>query len=62
MGKFWAGWWLWAVILGFTGMRHPDVPPWPGIGPVRRWLAIVAALLLALTLVLTPVQGNFSGS
>lgn len=57
MGKFWPGWWIWAVILGFTGMRHPNVPPWPGIGRERRWLALVGVLLLALTIVLTPVQG-----
>ena len=23
---FWAGWLLWAVVLRFTGSRHPDVP------------------------------------
>ena len=62
MGKFWPGWWVWAAILAFTGMRHPDVPPWPTIGGGRRWLAILAALMLALTLVFTPVQGAFSGS
>lgn len=62
MGKFWPGWYLWAVILGFTGMRHPDVPPWPPIDRNRRWLAVLAALMLALTLILAPVQGAFSGS
>ena len=56
MGKFWPGWWVWALILGFTGMRHPNVPKWPDIGPNRRWLAVLAFLMLALTIVLTPVQ------
>jgi len=55
MGKFWQGWWLWALILGFTGMRHPNVPPWPDIGRGRRWLALVGAVMLALTIVLAPV-------
>ena len=55
MGKFWQGWWLWALILGFTGMRHPNVPPWPDIGSARRWLSLVGALMLALTIVLAPV-------
>ncbi len=60
MGKFWQGWWLWALILGFTGMRHPNVPPWPDIGPARRWLSLLAALMLVLTIVLAPV--TVSGS
>jgi len=55
---FWRGWLVWAVILGFTGMRHPLVPSWPGLDPARRWLALVALLMLALTLVLSPVRGD----
>ncbi len=55
---FWRGWLVWAVILGFTGMRHPQVPPWPGLDPARRWLALVALLMLVLTLVLSPVRGD----
>jgi membrane-associated protease RseP (regulator of RpoE activity) len=52
---FWSGWLVWALILGFTGMRHPLVPAWPGVGTTRRWLALVAVLMLGLTLVLAPV-------
>ncbi len=63
MGKFWPGWWIWALILGFTGMRHPDVPQWPDIGRERRWLALLAILMLVLTLVLAPIEGaGLSGS
>jgi hypothetical protein len=54
---FWMGWLVWAVILAFTGMRHPNVPQWPDIGPERRWLAAVALLMLVLTLVLAPFHG-----
>jgi hypothetical protein len=53
---------LWGVILAFTGMRHPDVPPWPPIDRKRCWLAVVAVLLLVLTVMPTPVFGPFSGS
>ncbi|MGC2110068.1 MAG: site-2 protease family protein [Candidatus Korobacteraceae bacterium] len=56
MGRFWPGWWIWALILGFTGMQHPNVPKWPDIGSGRRWLALLAVLMLALTVMLTPVQ------
>ena len=56
MGKFWRGWILWAVILGFTGMRHPNVPVWPDIGRGRRWFSLLGVVLLALTIVLAPVS------
>ncbi len=55
---FWRGWLLWALILGFTGMRHPLVPSWPELDPARRWLALLAVLMLVLTLVLAPVRGE----
>ena len=54
---FWMGWLVWALILGFTGMRHPNVPQWPDIGPQRRWLAVGAVIMLVLTLVLAPFHG-----
>jgi peptidase M50-like protein len=54
---FWMGWWVWALILAFTGMRHPNVPQWPDLGRERRWLALTAVVMLALTLVIAPFQG-----
>ena len=51
----WAGWLLWAVLLAVSGMRHPVVPDWPGIGRGRRWLAVLALLMLVLTLTPAPV-------
>jgi len=53
---YWPGWLVWAVILGFTGMRHPNVPKWPDIGTGRHWLAALAVVMLALTLVLAPIR------
>jgi len=55
----WPGWLVWAVILALTGMRHPDVPKWPDIGPERRWLAVMAVVLLVLTLVFAPLRGPY---
>jgi membrane-associated protease RseP (regulator of RpoE activity) len=54
---YWAGWLVWAVILGFTGMRHPNVPKWPDLDPTRRGLAWLALLMLALTFVFAPFHG-----
>jgi membrane-associated protease RseP (regulator of RpoE activity) len=50
----WAGWLLWAVVLRFTGGRHPDVPLLPPLDTKRRVLAWVALIMLALTLIPAP--------
>ncbi len=57
-GWAWPGWLLWAVILAATGWRHPAVPLWPGLDGTRRWMALVALLLLVLTFLPTPFVGQ----
>jgi len=57
MSAFWYGWIIWAIILGFTGLRHPNVPPWPDVGRERRWLALAAVLMLVLTIIPAPFHG-----
>jgi membrane-associated protease RseP (regulator of RpoE activity) len=54
----WAGWLLWAVVLRFTGARHPDVPLLPPLNAGRRVLAFFALLMLALTLTPAPFGGQ----
>ena len=56
---FWAGWLLWALVLRFTGARHPDVPLLPPLDAKRRVLAFFALVMLALTL--TPAPFNDHG-
>jgi membrane-associated protease RseP (regulator of RpoE activity) len=51
---YWAGWLLWAVVLRFTGSRHPDVPLLPALDAKRRALAWVALIMLVLTLIPAP--------
>ncbi len=51
---YWAGWLLWAVVLRFTGSRHPDVPLLPPLDAKRRVLAFFALVMLALTLIPAP--------
>lgn len=53
----WVGWLLWAIILALTGWRHPRVPAWPELDPRRRQFALVALLLLVLTLAISPFHG-----
>jgi membrane-associated protease RseP (regulator of RpoE activity) len=52
---FWTGWLVWAVLLRLSGMRHPGVSEWPGITTGRRYLAIAALLMLALTFAPAPI-------
>jgi len=52
---YWTGWLLWAVLLRLSGMRHPFVPVWPEVTTGRRWLTVVAILMLALTFSYVPI-------
>lgn len=54
----WMGWFVWALFLGISGLRHPMVFNQPGLGPSRRWLAVAAALMLYLTFTATPINGG----
>jgi membrane-associated protease RseP (regulator of RpoE activity) len=51
----WVGWLLWAVLLALSGMRHPQIADWRGIGRERKWLAVLALLMLLLTLTPKPI-------
>jgi membrane-associated protease RseP (regulator of RpoE activity) len=51
----WIGWMVWGAILFFLGLRHPMViEPAETLGRGRKILALVAALMFALTFVPTP--------
>ncbi|HVP64607.1 MAG TPA: site-2 protease family protein [candidate division Zixibacteria bacterium] len=49
-----ASWLIWAVMVGATGLRHPDVPAWTQIDAKRKWLALLAVAMLALSLIPAP--------
>jgi membrane-associated protease RseP (regulator of RpoE activity) len=57
----WAGWLLWALVLRFTGSRHPDVPLFPPLDTKRRVLALFALIMLVLTLTPAPFKGQGLG-
>jgi membrane-associated protease RseP (regulator of RpoE activity) len=55
---FWTGWLVWAVLLFFLGARHPQVPEWPDMGRGRRLLAVVALVMLLVTISPAPIIGS----
>src|SRR5579862_1262658 len=50
----WVGWFIWAVLLQLSSLRHPQVAEWPRVSGVRVWLAAFALIMLALTLTPAP--------
>ena len=54
---YWIGWFVWALLLFLSGLRHPAVPLWPELSGSRRTLSLVAVLLLVLTMIPTPFHG-----
>ncbi len=55
MGYYlWTGWFIWAILLLLTSLRHPQVAEWPRVSGGRLWLAGLALVMLALTLIPAP--------
>jgi membrane-associated protease RseP (regulator of RpoE activity) len=50
----WMGWFVWAVLLQLSSLRHPQVAEWPKVSGTRLWLAVFALLMLVLTLTPAP--------
>jgi len=50
----WFGWFVWAILLQLSSLRHPQVAEWPRVSGGRAWLAVFALLMLALTLTPAP--------
>jgi len=50
----WVGWWLWAVLLQLSSLRHPQVQDMPRVAGGRVWLAGLALAMLAVTLTPSP--------
>jgi membrane-associated protease RseP (regulator of RpoE activity) len=50
----WMGWFVWAVLLQISSLRHPQVAEWPRVSGGRTGLAVVALLMLVLTLTPAP--------
>jgi membrane-associated protease RseP (regulator of RpoE activity) len=51
----WTGWFIWAVLLQLSSLRHPQVAEWPRVEGQRIWLAMFALLMLVLTFMPAPM-------
>jgi hypothetical protein len=59
MGIFFAWMWLaWAAILFFFGMRHPAIVDPAPLSSARRWLALLALVVLILCFSFAPVTNG----
>jgi membrane-associated protease RseP (regulator of RpoE activity) len=57
LGKLWAGWWIWAVLLLLLGFRHPPLlDRWEPLDAKRRAWAIVALLIFVLCFMPIPAR------
>ncbi len=52
----WTGWFVWAILLQISSLRHPQVAEWPRVSGGRVWLAVFALLMLVLTLTPAPFR------
>jgi hypothetical protein len=56
---FWVGWFVWAILIGFIGLRHPRI--WDEEVPVsvgRRWIAFLVVLIFIFSFIPDPVKGG----
>ncbi|HEY1659315.1 MAG TPA: site-2 protease family protein [Candidatus Sulfotelmatobacter sp.] len=51
----WTGWFIWAILLQLTSLRHPQVAEWPQVEGRRLWLAVFALVMLVLTFTPAPL-------
>jgi len=50
----WTGWFVWALLLQLSSLRHPQVAELPRVSGARLWLAGFAVVMLVLTLTPAP--------
>ena len=57
MGKWWYGWWFWAVLLFLFARRHPPVPDESHIGSQRIRLGVLGLVIFLLCFSVAPIIG-----
>jgi Zn-dependent protease len=59
MGIFFSwSWLLWAVLLFFLGLRHTYIDDPMPLDRARKWIGVLAVVILVLSLSPTPVRAN----
>jgi len=56
---FWIGWFVWAILIGFIGLKHPRI--WDediSISEGRRWIAVLVVLIFIFSFIPDPVKGG----
>lgn len=56
---FWVGWFVWAILIGFIGLKHPRL--WDEEVPIsvgRRWVAFLVILIFIFSFIPDPVKGG----
>jgi len=55
---FWIGWFIWALLISFLGMRHPRVMDEAiPLSPGRRFIGYVMILIFILSFIPDPIKG-----
>ena len=54
----WEGWLVWVIFIAVSGLRHPIVPHYPGVGRSRQWMSLVALAMFVLTFMPEPFRIN----
>lgn len=59
MGFFFAwSWFFWAALLFLFGLRHPAIYDPTPLSPTRRWLGLLALIILILSFTPTPIRSG----
>lgn len=55
---FWIGWFIWAVLIYFLGLKHPQiVDDHISLSPTRKLLGIVVLVIFVFSFIPAPVKG-----
>jgi Zn-dependent protease len=56
---FWIGWFVWAILIRFIGLKHPRI--WDEEVPIslgRRWIAVLVVLIFIFSFIPDPIKGG----